>query len=496
MTPGTTYSFKVAARNTFGYSEESDPVSILAAQEPFQPGPPTTTLSGDQVIITWNEPSTGGSPITSYSIEIYESDGITHTPDLNICDGLDLDIVASRQCVVPVITLISEPYSLTWADSVYVTITASNLYGTSVYSLPGNGAILYTVPDAPSDLTEDLSLRSNSVLAFSWSTTFVGGTPIIDYTVTYDNGLDTYTVLESGVTSKYYIATGLTYGVTYKFKVSARNAFGESELSEEFSLLCATKPLQPAAPTTARVNENLVVQWTEPNTQGTPIIGYKVYIRAADQTYIHESANCLGYLEVVISTQQCSIPLDVIHSAPYSLILGNSIYAQVIAENFYGFSPMSAEGNGALMTLVPDAPIDLVENVFVTTRTHTEFSWTDGASDGGSPVLDYRVWYDQGVGEWVVLESGILDPYTTTVELHPGRTYTFKVEARNTVGYSEFSETISILFAQLPGTPQAPITTLVGEEIRIDWTAPDDGGAEITAYTVEIRHSDGVTFSE
>ena len=116
-----------------------------------------------------------------------------------------------------------------------------------------------------------------------------------------------------------------------------------------------------------------------------------------------------------------------IHSAPYSLLLGNSIYAQVIAENFYGFSPMSPEGNGALMTLVPDAPTDLVENVQVTTRTLTEFAWSEGASDGGSPVLDFRVWYDQGVGEWLVLESGILDPYTTTVELHPGRTYSFKV---------------------------------------------------------------------
>ena len=47
LSPGTVYSFKVAARNTFGYSEESDSVSILAAQEPFQPSAPTTTRSGD-----------------------------------------------------------------------------------------------------------------------------------------------------------------------------------------------------------------------------------------------------------------------------------------------------------------------------------------------------------------------------------------------------------------------------------------------------------------
>jgi hypothetical protein len=34
MTPGTTYSFKVSARNYAGLGAESDPISVLAAQEP------------------------------------------------------------------------------------------------------------------------------------------------------------------------------------------------------------------------------------------------------------------------------------------------------------------------------------------------------------------------------------------------------------------------------------------------------------------------------
>lgn len=50
--------------------------------------------------------------------------------------------------------------------------------------------------------------------------------------------------------------------------------------------------------------------------------------------------------------------------------------------------------------------------------------------------------------------------------------------------------------ASLPGTPTAPTTTLIGENIRVSWTTPDDGGAEITAYLIVIAHSDGVTFTE
>lgn len=144
---------------------------------------------------------------------------------------------------------------LTWADSVWVILSATNAYGTSTYSDAGNGAILYTIPDAPTEVIEDLTYRTASTLGFNWQTSFYGGTPIIDYTIMSDQGLDSYTPIASGVTNKYYVAVGLTYGVTYKFKVSARNAFGDSDYSEELVLLCATKPLVPESPTTTTVND-------------------------------------------------------------------------------------------------------------------------------------------------------------------------------------------------------------------------------------------------
>jgi len=72
---------------------------------------------------------------------------------------------------------------LTWAESVWTIISASNNYGTSIYSEPGNGAILYTIPEAPHNLLEDISYRSVSTLGFNWETSFVGGTPIIDFTI-------------------------------------------------------------------------------------------------------------------------------------------------------------------------------------------------------------------------------------------------------------------------------------------------------------------------
>ena len=52
-------------------------------------------------------------------------------------------------------------------------------------------------------------------------------------------------------------------------------------------------------------------------------------------------------------------------------------------------------------------------------------------------MIDYRVSYDQSTGNYVTLASGILEQfYTTDFTITAGATYKFKVEARNSVGYS------------------------------------------------------------
>lgn len=105
-----------------GYSIKSESVSILAAQEPSKPQTPVTTLVGENVVITWSEPSTGGSPIEMYQIRIQESDGVSYRSDLTYCDGTDATIVAELSCTIPVIHLKAEPFSIAWAGSIYAKI--------------------------------------------------------------------------------------------------------------------------------------------------------------------------------------------------------------------------------------------------------------------------------------------------------------------------------------------------------------------------------------
>jgi hypothetical protein len=87
----------------------------------------------------------------------------------------------------------------------------------------------------------------------------------------------------------------------------------------------------------------------------------------------------------------------------------------------YGDSSNSASGSGAIIWLVPDAPVNLANNLAVTNGLQIGITFQAGASDGSTPVLDYKLWYAE-VGEtYEVLEAALTSTsYTTSVTLNAG----------------------------------------------------------------------------
>jgi hypothetical protein len=155
----------------------------------------------------------------------------------------------------------------------------------------------------------------------------------------------------------------------------------------------------------------------------------------------------------------------------------------VSATNSYGESALSESGNGATIVLVPSAPVNLANNLAVTTKSVIGITWKNGASTGGSPLIDYQVLYDKGNGDWVVLAASVsTTSYQTIVTLTPGQTYSFKVQSRNSVGLSLESAVLSVLAAQPPDQPSAPVTSFSGTSVTVTWTAPDNAGSVITSY--------------
>ena len=61
---------------------------------------------------------------------------------------------------------------------------ATNSLGSSDYSQNGSGGKILTIPDAPTSLVEDITLRSPTSLGISWTApTFNGGAAILDYLI-------------------------------------------------------------------------------------------------------------------------------------------------------------------------------------------------------------------------------------------------------------------------------------------------------------------------
>jgi hypothetical protein len=77
-----------------------------------------------------------------------------------------------------------------------------------------------------------------------------------------------------------------------------------------------------------------------------------------------------------------------------------------------------------------------------------KINWSDGISEGGTPILDYRVDYEELPGKWIELATGLLTrEYLSSFSVVEGKTYQLAVRARNSVGLSSYSTTLPVLAA-------------------------------------------------
>jgi hypothetical protein len=137
--------------------------------------------------------------------------------------------------------------------------------------------------------------------------------------------------------------------------------------------------------------------------------------------------NCSGADATVVANAECSVPISSLTSAPFNLEFGDSVYAKVRATNLVGNSAYSAVGNGGVLLTTPGAPLSLANNVAVSTKTQIGLTWYEGISNGGTPVLDYRIHYKADEGNYSVLVDSLTDTFYTAASLITGTLYTFKV---------------------------------------------------------------------
>lgn len=136
----------------------------------------------------------------------------------------------------------------------------------------------------------------------------------------------------------------------------------------------------------------IIISWTPPHDAGDDIIDYRVYWDQALNDYVQIADTTYGQTNIIRK-------LEVDGSDA-----GKSYFFKVSAVNALGEGELS-EPYLVVAATVPDAPIELTRNDDLTSKTVVSFTWSEGTSHGGTPVIDYRISFDQSTNDFVVIGS-------------------------------------------------------------------------------------------
>jgi predicted phage tail protein len=139
---------------------------------------------------------------------------------------------------------------------------------------------------------------------------------------------------------------------------------------------------------------------------------------------------------------------------------------------------------------VPTAPRSLTATAGDRNATLT---WLAPSSDGGTPIVDYRVQRSTDAGRtWTTIDDGASTDRTVTVgRLTNGRRYWFRVAAVNRVGRGPVWAVASAVPVTVPGAPRQLSAAGAQRAAKLTWRAPwSNGGAAISDYVVQ-RSTDG-----
>lgn len=105
---------------------------------------------------------------------------------------------------------------------------------------------------------------------------------------------------------------------------------------------------------------------------------------------------------------------------------------------------------------------------------------------GNSPILAYRLWWDSQTGTPnIVLVEGMLFSYTVA-GLLTHMPYKFRLQAKNIYGYGPISDEVIIFTTDVPHIMDTVVTSYEGDDVKLTWTEPSNGGYPILEYTIKL----------
>ncbi|KZE89526.1 Ig-like domain-containing protein [Microbacterium sp. TNHR37B] len=312
-------------------------------------------------------------------------------------------------------------------------------------------------PDAPGKPT--VTAVESRTVVLSWTPPIDNGRPITGYTVTA-----TGSSYSKQCASTTCTLDGLTNNVEYNFVVTATNSVGTSEPSlPSETARPDQRPDQPAPPSLTFGDRSLLVEWTVPRTEGSPVENYTLEISPAPPSGVAQKTNIPG----------TRITWDGLEN-------GVAYQVRVRAHNKAPEpSDFSAWSASEIPARAPDAPgAPSTERLdAVGTQNQVRVSWNAPAANGDA-ISAYQVRVTRGGSVINTVPVGAGQTSQAITVDNSSTPYTFAVRAQNKAGWGEWSPESAP--RQSFGQASAPTGVAATEgdnRVSVTWTAGSLNGA-------------------
>ncbi|WP_420435575.1 fibronectin type III domain-containing protein [Candidatus Poriferisocius sp.] len=470
---GTAYDIRVRASNRAGSSAWAT-VAATPAARPRIPFDVRASNSGRNILVTWTAPSSGGSPISSYTVE-FCSGGCTSWRSTTVS--------GNPPATTATLTGLSS------GTTYRVRVRAANRAGESGWSTTGT-ATTPTLPGTPTDLT--ITTIGRDELTAAW-TAPVSVSGVSHYNVQRCSAAarnDGTWRCSSGwsnagaATGTPHTITGLNGNTAYSVRVQAANAAGTSGWSNTYTAttLPPDPPGTPSDFNAAAGNRQIRLSWTAPEANGARITRYTIECSSSNQG----NHRCDG-------TRSDGTPNSNNTYTTSGTAYTISGLTNGVQYTFTLWATNSADNSGTTQAQAtpasrPDRPSDINIDPTYTGdgRVNLAIEWIEVAKEdnGGTDITGYTVQYRAGGGNWSFVYFGT-DTSTTIQGLTVGPRYYVQIRSHNAVGESNWAQASS----DPTGTPAKPDpVTLSGVDrggITAIWSAPDRGASDITDYDLQ-----------
>ena len=429
---GTTFFYRLAAYQLTEIGTMGEVISATPSDVPDAPTGLTVTPGVGTLTLNWQAPAEdGGAEITEY--EIWRGSSPSTLAFLT---------------AVPSAMLEYGDGTLGNGATYFYAVRAVNQAGAGAASATV-GNTTFRLPGVPTNLVTQFG---DGNLTVTWSAPADdGGTPVTGYEIM---------VLLGGVDSHYYPAAGdrawlvigLLNGEAYEINIRAINAAGEGNWSSSVFETPATAPGAPGDLTAVPGQGTVSLSWQIPAEDGGDAPdAYRVYRWGVTSSWtMIASVSSLAYQDATVED-------------------GTLYKYRVTAVNKAGEGPFSET-----VQTVPGLPLAPTGLAAVNSAGKVLLNWTAPADDGGSSIIDYKVYRDGGSGFTYIGRTGssaltYLDGTAT-----PGVEYRYRVSAVTLKGEGEPSNEAVMTLPLV--SPEAPVidSAVQGDDgVLLVWHLPE-----------------------